>query len=167
MNTQQSSEPNIRIRHEFAPGDVGRLVELHGILYAQEYGFDHTFEAYVAGPLAEFVLHQTVRERIWLVDVDDVLMGSIAIVKHNETEAQLRWYLLHPSLRGRGLGSRLMEESIAFCRRQGYTKVFLWTVSSLVTAAHIYTRAGFRMTEEHTHSIWGSVLTEQRYDLAL
>jgi GNAT superfamily N-acetyltransferase len=113
------------------------------------------------------VLRQDVRESIWLVDINNVLRGSLAIVKHNETEAQLRWYLLHPSLRGKGLGTRLMEESIAFCRQQGYTKVFLWTVSSLHAAAHVYIRAGFRVTEEHTHEMWGCILTEQRYDLQL
>jgi GNAT superfamily N-acetyltransferase len=159
--------PEVRVRHEFKPGDVGRLVELHGLLYSQEYGFDHTFEAYVAKPLAEFVLHQTDRERIWLVDADGILMGSLAIVNHGEQEAQLRWYLLHPILRGRGLGTRLIEESIAFCRESGYKKVFLWTVSSLLAAAQVYRHAGFRVTEEHTHEIWGGLLTEQRYDLEL
>jgi GNAT superfamily N-acetyltransferase len=167
MTFPSPHDPAIRIRHEFRPGDIGRLVELHGLLYSQEYGFDHTFEAYVSKPLAEFVLDQSDRERIWLVDADDVLMGSIAIVEHTAAEAQLRWYLLHPSLRGQGLGTRLVEESIAFCREQHYEKVFLWTVSSLVTAARVYSKAGFRVSEELTHRIWGRELTEQRYDLKL
>jgi N-acetylglutamate synthase-like GNAT family acetyltransferase len=157
----------ITIRHEFKPGDAGRLIELHGLLYSQEYGFDHTFEAYVAKPLAEFMLSQTPRERIWLVDSDGVLMGSVAIVKHTETEAQLRWFLLHPALRGRGLGHRLVEEAVAFCRESGYERVFLWTVNSLLAAAQVYSKADFRLTEEHTHEIWGCRLTEQRYDLVL
>ena len=167
MKTSSLHSSEIRIRHEFNPGEVGRLVELHGLLYSQEYGFDHTFEAYVTKPLAEFVLHHTDRERIWLVDYNGMLMGSIAIVRHNETEAQLRWYLLHPSLRGKGLGTRLVEESVIFCREQGYSKVFLWTVSSLLAAARVYRHAGFRLVEEQTHEIWGCLLTEQRYDLEL
>jgi len=143
------------------------LIELHGLLYSEEYGFDHTFEAYVAKPLAEFMMSQTPRERIWLVDSNGVLMGSIAIVKHSETDAQLRWFLLDPSLRGRGLGNRLMEEAIEFCRECGYERVFLWTVSSLQAAAQVYRKANFRITEELTHKIWGCTLTEQRYDLVL
>jgi hypothetical protein len=90
MNTPFHLQHKVLIRHEFKPGDVGRLIELHGLLYSQEYGFDHTFEAYVAKPLADFVLHHTERERIWLVGSDGVLMGSLAIVMHTETEAQLR-----------------------------------------------------------------------------
>ena len=128
----------ITIRHEFKPGDAGRLIELHGLLYAREYRFDHTFEAYVAKPLAEFILKGSSREKIWLVECDGLLAGSIAIVEHSKSEAQLRWFLLGPDLRGKGLGSALMENAVAFCREQGYEKVFLWTVSSLVIAAKVY-----------------------------
>jgi GNAT superfamily N-acetyltransferase len=158
---------NIEIRHEFRPGDIGRLVELHGLLYSEEYGFDHTFEAYVAEPLARFVLTKTDRERIWLVDDNGILMGSVAIVMQSDTDAQFRWFLLHPSLRGKGLGSKLMDETIAFCREKGYERIFLWTVSDLHAAAALYRKAGFRLIEEHTHMIWGSWLTEQRYELEL
>lgn len=165
--TSQTSSNGIRIRHSFQPGDTGRLIGLHGLLYAREYGWDHTFEAYVAQPLAEFVLKHGSREKIWLVDYNGVLMGSIAIVKHSDTEAQLRWFLLHPSIWGRGLGSQLVRDAIDFCGEVGYKHVFLWTVSSLTAAARIYTNAGFHLSEENTHTIWGCVLTEQRYDLLL
>ena len=157
----------IHVRNEFRPGDAGRLIELHGLLYSKEYGFDHTFEAYVAKPLAEFMLRNSPRERIWLVDHDGILMGSIAIVEHSESDAQLRWYLLHPTLRGKGLGRRLVEDAVVFCRDADYKSVFLWTVSSLHVAALVYEKAGFRMGEQKTHKIWGKTLTEQRYDLEL
>jgi GNAT superfamily N-acetyltransferase len=169
MTTRNSGDPSqgVHIRHEFKSGDAGRLIELHGLLYSQEYGFDPTFEAYVAKPLAEFILRRSPRERIWLVDYDDALMGSIAIVQHSETQAQLRWYLLHPALRGRGLGTQLVENALAFCRECGYKRVFLWTVSSLSAAARVYEKTGFQMSEQITHAIWGNMLTEQRYDLEL
>jgi GNAT superfamily N-acetyltransferase len=88
----------------------------------------------------------------------------MAIVRHSDTEAQLRWLLLHPSIRGKGLGSQLVQEAIDFCREADYKSVFLWTVSSLAAAARIYHDAGFHKTEENTHTIWGCVLTEQRYE---
>ena len=163
----KKTKSKITIRHEFKPGDAGRLIELHGLLYAREYGFDHTFEAYVAKPLAEFIRNASSRERIWLVDSDGILMGSIAIVKHSETEAQLRWFLLHPDLRGIGLGKKLIEDAAGFCRDSQYQKVFLWTVSQLEAAAQLYQKTGFTLTEQVTHSIWGQLLTEQRYDLML
>jgi GNAT superfamily N-acetyltransferase len=167
--TQQAKKTRneITIRHEFKPGDAGRLIELHGLIYSNEYGFDHTFEAYVAKPLAEFMLKASSRERIWLVDCGEALMGSIAIVKQCESEAQLRWFLLHPDLRRRGLGKQLIEDAVGFCRESKYEKVFLWTVSQLAPAARLYQSAGFVLTEQITHTMWGRLLTEQRYDLVL
>ena len=158
---------NVRIRHDLKPGDVGYLTYLHGVLYAEEYGWDHTFEAYVAGPLAEFARSHTGRERIWIVERDGKIVGSLAIVAASSETAQLRWLLLHPDLRGQGLGRILVEEAVRFCRDRGYSSVFLWTVSALAAAAGLYRSAGFQLTTERTNELWGAVLTEQRYELKL
>ncbi len=157
----------ITVRHEFKPGDIGYLTYLHGTLYAKESGWDHTFEAYVAGPLSEFAKSHSPRERIWLVDSQGHVAGSIAIVEASKESAQLRWFLLDAAIRGKGLGRLLMDEALEFCREQGYRHLFLWTEASLTVAARLYARAGFRLTEEKTHEFWGAMVTEQRYDLAL
>ena len=165
--TREAIPPNIRIRHDLKPGDVGYLTYLHGVLYAEEYGWDHTFEAYVAGPLAEFAKFHTDRERIWIVEKGGRVAGSIGIVKAAPEQAQLRWFLLHPDLRGQGLGRTLIERAIAFCRDCHYSLVYLWTTSALTAAASLYRSAGFRLTEAKTHEMWGAMVTEQRYDLQL
>jgi N-acetylglutamate synthase-like GNAT family acetyltransferase len=149
------------------PGDIGYLIYLHGILYAQEHGFDYTFEPYVAGPMAEFVKSRTDRERLWIVEEDGQIVGSVAIVKFSEKKAQLRWLLLHPDVRGHGIGRTLIERAVQFCRDCGYSSLFLWTVSALTAAAKLYKSAGFRLTEEKTRNLWGTTVTEQRYDLEL
>ena len=156
-----------RIRHDLKPGDVGYVTFLHGVLYAQEYGWDHTFEAYVAGPLGEFAKSHSERERIWVVEREGKVAGSIAIVEAGPGQAQLRWFLLHPELRGRGLGRLLVEQALDFCRESGYAQVFLWTTSDLKAATHLYRSAGFRPTESQTHQLWGATVTEQRYELRL
>jgi hypothetical protein len=81
MNTTDRDRlpPNISIRHDLKPGDIGYLIYLHGTLYGQEYGWDHTFEAYVAGPLAEFAKAHSDCERIWIVERDEVIVGSVAM----------------------------------------------------------------------------------------
>lgn len=158
---------NIKIRNDLKPGDIGYLIYLHGTLYAKEYEWDYTFEAYVAGPLSEFAKSHTNRERIWIVEKDGHIAGSIAIVKASEETAQLRWLLLHPDLRGYGVGRLLVEEAISFCKLSGYSRVFLLTVGELIRAARLYQSTGFRLTEEHTQHMWGAVVTEQRYDLDL
>ena len=167
MDQHAESLPGFTLRHDLRPGDLGEVVRLHGTLYAQEYGFDSTFEAYVAGPLAAFVLSRTDRDQIWLAECDGRLVGCAAIVPASETEAQLRWFLVDPSARGLGLGKRLLHEAVAFCRQAGYATIILWTVSALTAAAHLYRAAGFEVVEEVPSRPWGVAVVEQKYALDL
>ena len=45
------------------------------------------------------------RERLWLVDCSGGFAGSSAVDEKSESEAELRWVLLHPDLRGKGIGA--------------------------------------------------------------
>ncbi len=158
---------SISLRHDLRPGDVGYITYLHGTLYAQDQGWDYTFDAYVAGPLAEFAKSQSSREHIWILEKEGKIVGSISVVTYSDKEAQLRWLLLDPSIRGRGIGRWLVEEALEFCGAVGYSSVFLWTVKTLTIATELYQSLGFRATEEQTHELWGSIITEVRYDLEL
>lgn len=104
---------------------------------------------------------------MWIAEMDGQIVGSIGVVGESDSEAQLRWFLVHPAQRGRGLGRRLLNKAIRFCRDREFKSVSLWTVSDLKVAAHLYQSVGFRKTEEKTHRIWGKTLTEERYDLTL
>ena len=157
----------VTIRNGLRPGDIGYLIYLHGILYAEEYQFDATFEPYVAGPLAEFSRSHTERERIWILEKANQVAGSVAIVEAPENAAQLRWLILHPDVRGLGLGRRLVQEAVDFCKDCKYDRVFLWTVKGLAAATRIYSVLGFQLSTEKTHPIWGNTITEQRFELKL
>jgi ribosomal protein S18 acetylase RimI-like enzyme len=157
----------VELRTELRPGDLGAIVHLHGVTYARERGFDPTFEAYVAGPLAEFVRRGTARERLWVAEQGARLVGCVAIVAAAPQTAQLRWFLVEPAARGRGLGKRLLNEALAFCRACRYEDVILWTESVLTAAARLYRAAGFRKTEERPGRLWGVDLVEEKYELRL
>jgi GNAT superfamily N-acetyltransferase len=157
----------ISIRHELRPGDLGEIVRQHGVLYAREYGFDQTFEAYVAGPLAEFVKAGTGRDRLWIAEAKDQFAGSVAILSGSSDAAQLRWFLVHPAMRGQGLGRRLLNTAVAFAGAQGCHSIFLWTVSQLTTAARLYQSAGFRRVQERPGRLWGTEVIEERFVLQL
>jgi GNAT superfamily N-acetyltransferase len=155
------------IRTNLKPGDLGALVHLHGAIYANEHGFDPTFEAYVAGPLSEFVLSASRRERLWIAEDDGHIVGCIAIVTASQTTAQLRWFLVVPDARGAGLGKRLLAEAVTFCKESGDRSVILWTVSALKAAARLYQSAGFRKVEEKPGRMWGVDVVEEKYELPL
>ncbi len=158
----------MQIRTNIQPGDIGCVIRLHGILYAQEFGLDHTFEGYVAAALGEFAIRYDQRKDYFaLAEEEGRIVGSIAIVRLADQTAQLRWFLVHPDARGCGLGRRLLQGALEFCRDRGFRSAFRWTISGLEAAFHLYQEAGFRLTEQKTHKIWGGMRTEERYDLAL
>jgi len=168
METSQINQQQIHIRSHLQPGDIGSIIYLHGILYAKEYGLDHTLEGYVAAGLAQFVQSFDARkDGLWIAEMERTMVGSIGIMGQTSSEAQLRWFLVRPANRGRGLGRRLLNHAQQFCRERNFKSVFLWTFSDLEAAAHLYCSVGFQKTEQNTHQIWGRTLTEERYDLFL
>ncbi len=167
MRAISSHSASVSLRHDLMPGDVGYITYLHGTLYAQDQSWDYTFDSYVAIPLAEFAKSQSSWVRIWILEKEGRIVGSAAVVKFSDKEAQLRWLLLDPSIRGQGIGRWLAEEALEFCRAVGYSSVSLWTVKTLTIATELYQSLGFRATEEQTHELWGSIVTEVRYDLEL
>ena len=160
-------DPVINIRHDPRPGDMGTILKLHGELYDKEYGYDHTFEAYVAGPMAEFVMNRSERDRLWVVEQAGEVKGSIAIAGSGETVAQLRWFLLHPDLRGRGIGKTLVKEAVDFSRRASYKHIFLWTVAGLDAAIALYKSAGFELAETKSGTMWGLEVVQEKYEMGL
>ena len=167
MQPDDPSPNVVTLRTDLLPGDLGRIIHLHGVVYAREHSFDTTFEAYVAGPLAEFVRSRSERDKLWIAECGDRLAGCIAIVGTSEAQAQLRWFLVDPSFRGLGLGKRLLCEAIEFCKRCGYDTVFLGTVSALTVAARLYRSFGFQKVEERPAQQWGVQVIEEKYVLAL
>ena len=159
---------SITIRTGLKPGDLGYITYLHGKMYFEEYGFDITFEPYVARPMSDFSLTEDKsRQRIWIVEMGSKIVGCIAIVDAGDNEAQLRWLFLTKETRGKGLGKKLMKEALDFCREKGYDDIFLWTIDALQAAGSLYMKNGFKLTEEKRHVMWGVDVNEQRFDLRL
>jgi GNAT superfamily N-acetyltransferase len=156
------------LRHSLRPGDIGYLTYLHGTVYAREYGYDTTFEAYVASGLAEFVeSFDPKKDRIWVVEAKKHIVGTIAVVGRSKRRTQLRWFFVHPEFRGQGIGRKPLKEALQFSKKRKYKTVFLWTTSELDNARHLYQDLGFKNTHEKEHRNWGKTIKEERYDIQL
>jgi len=150
------------------PGDMGWVVHLHGMLYAQEYGWDDTFEALVAGIVAKFIQNfDPKRERCWIAEIDGEIVGSGFLVKESETVSKLRLLIVHPKARGLGIGKRMVNECLRFARQAGYRKTMLWTNNVLLAARHIYETMGFKLVLEEPHHSFGHDLVGETWELEL
>ncbi len=162
--------PQIKILKGYMPGALGRVVELHGQYYAENWGFESYFEAKVASGLAEFIgRYDDSRDRFWTVMKDDRIEGTLTIdgIHAKEEGAHLRWFIVSDQLHGQGIGQKLIQSAVDFCRKKKYTHIYLWTFEGLLSARHIYDKAGFKVVEECVGTEWGVPVNEQRLMLRL
>jgi GNAT superfamily N-acetyltransferase len=155
------------IRELGRPGDLGWVVQAHGEMYADEYGFDGRFEALVAEIVASYAAgHDPAKENAWIAEVDGRRAGSVFCVQAG-SEAVLRLLLVTPAARGRGLGGALVDTCLSFARRAGYQRMRLWTNDPLAVARHIYLARGFEVVDEAPHDGFGVPVVGQTYALDL
>jgi DNA-binding MarR family transcriptional regulator/GNAT superfamily N-acetyltransferase len=150
------------------PGDMGWVVQRNGALYAEEFGWDSSYEALVARIVADYVdRSEPGAEAAWIAEVDGTRAGCVFCVRENATTARLRLLLVEPWARGLGIGSRLVEEVLRFARQAGYSGITLWTNDVLLAARRIYQQAGFTLDNESRHHSFGKDLTGQNWSRAL
>ncbi len=149
-------------------GDMGWVIEAHALAYARDYGWNEKFEALVAQVCSEFITRfNPDREHCWIAEREGQRVGSVFLVDAGAGVAKLRLLYLEPQARGLGLGSRLVEECIAFARASGYTTMSLWTNDMLTAAIRIYKALGFRLVAEEKHTMFGPECTGQTWELDL
>jgi DNA-binding MarR family transcriptional regulator/GNAT superfamily N-acetyltransferase len=149
-------------------GDLGWVVQRNGSVYAEEFGWDASYEALVARIVADYVDHRDPGcEAAWIAEVEGTPAGCVFCVRENATTARLRLLLVEPWARGLGIGARLVEEVLRFARQAGYSDITLWTNDVLAGARRIYQRAGFSLDNESRHHRFGQDLVGQNWSRRL
>jgi DNA-binding MarR family transcriptional regulator/N-acetylglutamate synthase-like GNAT family acetyltransferase len=150
------------------PGDMGWVIERHGVVYAREWGYNAEFEALVARICADFLdRFEPAGERCWIAEREGEIVGSVFVVRKSKTVAKLRLLIVETEARGLGIGGRLVDECIRFARQAGYRTLTLWTHRQLVAARRLYQHAGFRRVHEERGHSFGRDLVDETWELQL
>ncbi|OXC75204.1 bifunctional helix-turn-helix transcriptional regulator/GNAT family N-acetyltransferase [Caballeronia sordidicola] len=155
-----------KILESYQPGCIGDIASLHARFYSQAASFGVFFEKKVATELAEFAMTlPSAGKALWLYVENGRSLASIAIdADHvNDRLAHLRWFIVDESLRGSGVGRRLLSKALDFVDRE-FDETYLWTFKSLDAARHLYESSGFQLTEEAEGSQWGTHVIEQKFN---
>lgn len=156
----------------YQPGAIGRITELQGAYYAKHWGLGLYFEAKAATEMSTFLTRfDPARDGAWFARAGDEIVGGIFIdgIDSEGEGARLRWFIIDPRYQGHGIGNRLMQAAVLFCKRVGYKRVYLTTFSGLNTARHLYEKFGFKLYHEESgaHLTGISSLIEQKFALDL
>ena len=157
---------DVRLR-EAVSGDLGWIIIRHAEIYSLEYGFTQEFEIYVLLGLAEYLEKSRSGSRVWIAECGGAAAGSVGIVELAEDRAQLRWLIVEPHVRGLGVGKKLMEQAVSFCRERNYGQVLLWTLKDLHAARALYKSFGFNLVEEKRGMMGGQTMIEECWTITL
>ena len=164
----EGGQPTTYLLRDPQPGDMGLVVHQQTAIYSREYGWNSEFEALVSEVVAKYLREfDPTGERCWIAEKDGKVVGSVFVIRHDETTAKLRMLYVDASARGLGIGNRLVEECLRFARDVGYKKMILWTTSNLVDARRLYQRAGFELVEEEPIHSFGKDLVSQTWAIEL
>jgi len=165
---QKSVTPESCTLRGLQAGDIGWITHRQGLLYAEEYGWDISYEALVAEILAGFARDfDQNTSAAWIAESSGAVVGSVFLMPAAAGVAKLRLLYVEPGARGMGLGRRLVEECIRGARARGYRILTLWTNSVLVSARRIYEAVGFKLCKEERHHSFGKDLVGQTWELRL
>ncbi len=162
----QDAASGATVASGYCTGLIARITEMHALYYAREAGFGQRFESVVAAGLAEFCSRlENARNAIWAARRGHEIIGSVAIDGEDvgENAAHLRWFIVGDSVRGAGIGRRLLSAALAFVDGQDFAETHLWTFNGLSAARHLYEAHGFACVEERSAAQWGNEVLEQRF----
>lgn len=147
---------------DLRPGDLGWVIHRQARLYAEEYGWDHSFEGLICEIAAQFVREfRPGLERGWIAERGGEIVGAVFVVRADDETARLRMLYVERSVRGLGLGRQLVDECLRFAKAAGYRRMILWTQDVLVAARRLYRSAGFRCIEEQRHDGFGKPMQSE------
>lgn len=129
------------------PADNEPLASLIRTVF-REFKIDKPGTVYT-GPTTDalYQLFERAASAYFVAEENGVLLGGCGVYPTEglpEGCAELVKFYLAASARGKGVGNKLMQQSIAAARELGYKQLYLESFPELARAVSMYEKAGFR-----------------------
>jgi RimJ/RimL family protein N-acetyltransferase len=127
--------------------DIAGVIALIGRVF-EEYGFVYDPAVEVPDLLAFSAHYEAPQGAFFVVRDAARIVGSVGIERVDHDTAELHRLYLDTALRGRGLGERLVNETLAWCQARAISRLILWSDTRFERAHRLYMRMGFRQSGE-------------------
>lgn len=113
--------------------------------WLQEYfEVENTDQEYLLNPNDKII---KMGGAIFFACLDDTVVGTCALIKHQDGTLELAKMAVTKKYQNRGIGHKLIEAVIARANQAGASALYLQTNEKLEVANHLYKKFGFRRTE--------------------
>lgn len=115
-------------------------------VFVEEFGFEECRKELEEQNNIEYIENGG---NLWIaLDEDENIIGTIALVKHSDKEAELKKLYVRKDYRGKGLSKELYSKVMETTKEKEYNRIFLGTYDKLETAINFYIKRGFTKIDE-------------------
>ncbi|MGB1448489.1 MAG: GNAT family N-acetyltransferase [Flavobacteriaceae bacterium] len=80
---------------------------------------------------------------VFMVALESQIVGTFAFIKKGEDVYEFSKMAVTPTLRGKGIGNKMMQFALRFAEQHHWNKVILYSNTILENSIHLYRKYGF------------------------
>lgn len=150
------------------PGEYGWITQVHGKYYADTFGWYEDFERIVANIMVEYLgLVPSVKQACFIAEHNGQPVGCIMLMEKSMGEGKVRVMYVSESVRGKGVGTTLINALIDKAKAIGYSKLNLWTTNNQIGARQLYKKIGFRLISKSQNVTFAKGSFDEEWQLSI
>jgi len=128
--------------------------EIQQLVKSVLHEFGLPFDAAVAEELTNLEEHfPQPRSVFFVARMDGRIVGTTAVKEAGKGRAVLKHQYVHADYRRRGIGAKLLDAALVYCRVCGYREVELETAPWMQQAQRLYRSRGFREVQRDEQAV--------------
>ena len=149
VDTDEQRQTGALLLRTFKTGDEKPFRELNEIWISRDFALEDADHEVLSDPRGKILEKGG---EICIAEVDDQVVGCCALLVIGPSEYELAKMTVSQSVRGRGIGRKLLQFAIDHARNIGATRLYLESNTKAADAIHLYEELGFRHMSAPQHA---------------